>query len=81
MRLELSQDKAEDCLTITDSEDKLKTSFGSEIVLFPLEDAQIIVNELNVQYAIVDMLVEQLESYEDMQDIKYWIKEVRDEYV
>ena len=39
------------------------------------------INELNVQCAIVQMLKEELEMYEDPQDIDYWIKEVREDMV
>lgn len=78
MRFETS--KFDDTLTVTDTHDELKNGFDSEIVLAPAEDAQLIVDELNIQCATVEMLKEQLESYEDKQDIDYWIKEVREEY-
>lgn len=80
MRFEVNEDTLEDCITITDTEDKLKTNFDSEIILYPLEDAQAVVDELNVQCATVKMLIEHLESYEDIEDINYWIKEVRDDF-
>ena len=76
VRFETSPDTMNDCLTITDNQDQLKTSFDSDIILYPLEDAETVIRELNVQCAVVSMLVEQLESYEDIQDIMYWIKEV-----
>ena len=79
VRFETNEDVENDCLTIQDNEDKVKTSFDSEIILYPLEDASAVVNELNVQCAIVKMLREQLESYEDPQDIDYWIKEVKED--
>ena len=79
VRFETSPDTMNDCLTIEDNEDNLKNGFDSEIVLAPLEDAIAIISELNVQCAIVAMLKEQLESYEDPQDIDYWIKEVRED--
>lgn len=70
----------EDTLTITDNEEKLKNGFDSEIVLAPADDAQLIIDELNIQCATVQMLKEQLESFEDEQDIDYWIKEIREDY-
>ena len=70
----------DDILTITDTEDKIKTSFDSEIMLSPAEDAQAIIDELNIQCQTVQMLKEQLESFEDPQDVKYWIDEVREDY-
>lgn len=70
----------EDTLTVTDNEEKLRNGFDSEIVIAPAEDAQAIIDELNIQCLIVDMLKEQLEHYEDPQDVEYWIKEVRDDY-
>ena len=79
VRFETSEDTVNDCLTIEDNEYKLKTSFDSEIILYPLDDASAVIQELNVQCAINKMLREQLETYEDPQDIDYWIKEVRED--
>ena len=79
VRFETVEDTENDCLTIQDNEDKVKNGFDSEIVLAPLEDAELIVQELNVQCAIVAMLREQLENYEDPMDIDYWIREVRED--
>lgn len=78
-RCEISRDYSNDCITITDNEDKLKTSFGSEIILSPLEDAEAVINELNIQTAINKMLIEHLQMYEDIEDIKYWIEEIRED--
>ena len=78
-RFETKDDTMNDCLTIIDNTDKLKNGFDSEIVLYPLEDASIVINELNVQCAIVQMLKEELERYDDPQDIDYWIQEVRED--
>lgn len=79
VRFETSEDTMNDCLTITDNQDKLKTSFDSEIILYPLDDASAVISELNVQCAINKMLREQLEYHEDPQDIDYWIREVRED--
>ena len=79
VRFDTVDDVENDCLTLTDNEDKLKSGFDSEIILYPLEDAAAVIHELNVQCAISSMLREQLESYEDPEDIDYWIKEVRED--
>ena len=39
MRYEYTKDTMDDCITLTDNEYELKTSFDSEIVLYPVEDA------------------------------------------
>ena len=79
VRFEAVEDVENDCLTLIDNLDKLETGFDSEIILYPLEDAFAVVQELNVQCAIVSMLVGHLELYDDMQDIDYWINEVRED--
>ena len=79
-RFTVDVDEFNDCLTIYDKEEKLKTSFDSEICLYPLEDAGAVIDELNIQCATVAMLKEQLESYEDPQDVRYWIDEVREDF-
>ena len=63
VRFETTEDTMNDCLTITDNTDKLKNGFDSEFVLYPLEDASIVINELNVQCAVNEMLIEHLERY------------------
>ena len=78
-RFEISEDTLDDCITVTDSKEELKTAFDSNIVLYPIEDALAVMEELNVQCAIVDMLVEHLQMYEAEEDIKYWIDEVRED--
>ena len=79
VRFDTVDDVENDCLTLTDNEEQLKTSFDSEIILYPLEDARAVIQELNVQCATVKMLREQLEYHEDPQDIDYWIREVRED--
>ena len=80
IRFETTEDTMNDCLTITDNTDKLKNGFDSEIVLYPLEDASIVINELNVQCATVQMLRRMLKSYDvELEDIDYWIQEVRED--
>ena len=60
-RFETSEDPMDDCITITDTEDELKSDFGSEIVLYPLDDAVTIVDKLNWYELFVQMLKENLE--------------------
>lgn len=79
-RFKYQKDYENDCITICDEEDKLKTSFDSEIILFPMEDAENVIDELNIQCAINKMLIEQLELYENIGDIKYWIEDVRSDF-
>lgn len=40
-------DYGENCITVTDIRGELINNFGSEIILTPIEDAEIIVNKLN----------------------------------
>ena len=67
MRYEYAEDMIEDCVTLIDNEDELKTSFDSEIVLYPAEDAMNVIDKLNwyEQYygLLVKMLKENLEYY------------------
>ncbi|MBQ2653033.1 MAG: hypothetical protein IJF83_05715 [Methanobrevibacter sp.] len=79
VRLHVDEDYENDCVTITDNLEQLQTSFGSEIILSPREDALTLVNELNIQCAVNEMLIEHLERYEDPDDIMYWIQEVRED--
>ena len=81
MRCKYQKDYENDCITICDEEDTLKTSFDSEIILYPMEDAICVIDELNIQCAVNKMLIEQLENYEDIEDIEYWIKELREDLV
>lgn len=80
VRLHVDEDYENDCVTITDNLEQLQTSFGSEIILSPREDAATLVRELNIQYAVVSMLIEELETYEDIQDIMYWIQDIVEEF-
>ena len=79
IRFETTEDTMNDCITIIDNEEQLKTSFGSDIVLYPAEDASAVVDELNVQCAVNEMLIEHLERYEDPDDIMYWINEIMED--
>ena len=79
VRFETMEDTMNDCLTVIDNKDQLRNGFDSEIVIAPLEDASILVHELNIQCAVNKMLIEQLENYNDIEDIMYWIREVIEE--
>ena len=61
MRYKTSKDYTNDCLTICDEEEELQTSFGSEIVLYPLEDAETVVDKLNFYELLVKELMMHLE--------------------
>ena len=60
-RYEYNEDLENDCLTLVDNEDELKTDHDSEIVLYPLDDAVTIVDKLNWYELFVQMLKENLE--------------------
>ena len=62
-RYEAIESVENDCLTIIDNEDELKTSFDSEIVLYPIEDAIPIVDKLNWYDAIVKEMKMHLEYH------------------
>lgn len=78
-RFKISEDILDDCITVTDTKEELQTAFDSNIVLYPIEDAVAVVEELNVQCAVVEMLKEHLAMYESEEDIQYWIDEVKEE--
>ena len=40
-------DTMNDCISLIDTLDELKNEFDSEIVLYPMEDAEIVVDKLN----------------------------------
>lgn len=67
MRYEYDEDPENDCVTLTDNDGELTTSFNSEIVLYPCEDAIIVIDQLNhyenYYGLLVSMLKEHLESY------------------
>lgn len=59
-RFEYQKDTTDNCITLTDYQDKLKTSFDSEIILYPLEDAITVVDELNLMDKIINRLSSEL---------------------
>lgn len=56
VRYEINKDYTNDCVTVVDSRDELKNSFGSDIVLSPLEDAETVINHLNLRECIIKEL-------------------------
>lgn len=60
-RYECNEDLENDCITLVDNEDELKTDYDSEIVLYPLDDAITVVDKLNWYELLVKMLKENLE--------------------
>ena len=76
-RYTYTTDDMNDCITLYDEEEELKTSFDSEIVLYPLEDSMTVVDKLNFYEALVKELKMHLE-YHDWtdKDFKDVIEEV-----
>lgn len=73
-RYTVDVDYKDDCITVTDEKEELTTSFGSEIILAPAEEAEIVINELNKKEVIIKVLYDALLVHEDEQDIDYWIE-------
>lgn len=63
MRYEYAVDESNDCLTLTDNNDELKTSFDSEIILYPLDDAIGVVDKLNWYEEYYGLLVNELKMH------------------
>ena len=63
-RYEYNEDLENDCLTLVDNEDELKTDYDSEIVLYPLDDAVTVVDKLNWYEAVVKEMKSHLEYYD-----------------
>ena len=74
IRFEISKDYTNNCISITDQKDELKTSFGSDIILSPLEDAETVIQHLNLRECIIKGLCQALRDngFED-EDIQYII--------
>ena len=62
MRYEYTEDPENDCITITDNQDELKTSFDSEIMLSPMEDAITVIDKLNYYENYYGLLVKMLKE-------------------
>ena len=63
MRHETHEDSENDCLTLVDNEEELKTSFDSEIILLPLDGAEQVVDKLNWYEAVVKEMKSNLEYH------------------
>lgn len=67
LRYTYDEDKEEDCITLFDEKEELKTSFESNIILSPAEDAITVIDKLNhyeKYYGVyIKMLKENLEYY------------------
>lgn len=63
MRYEYSEDVENDCITLTDNEEELKTSFDSEIILWPMEDAITVIDKLNHYENFYGLLVNMLKEH------------------
>lgn len=71
-------DTMNDCISLIDTLDELKNEFDSEIVLYPMEDAEIVVDKLNFYELLVKRLCEHLEYYGfGPDDVKDVIEDVR----
>ena len=76
-RYNYTTDDMNDCITLYDEEEELKTSFDSEIVLYPLDDSVTVVDKLNFYEALVSELKMHLEYYDwTDKDFKDVIEEV-----
>ena len=81
MRYKVSKDYPNDCVTICDKKEELKTSFDSDISLSPLEDAIIVVDELNRKECIIHELKQTLrDNCFDEQDIDYIVSSGNDNF-
>ena len=63
-RYEYNEDLENDCLTLVDNEDELKTDYDSERVLYPLDDAVTVIDKLNWYEAVVKEMKSHLEYYD-----------------
>ena len=76
-RYTYTTDDMNDCITLYDEEEELKTSFDSEIVLYPLEDSVTVIDKLNFYEALIKELKMHLEYYDwTDKDFKDVIEEV-----
>ena len=63
MRYEYTEDTSDDCITLRDEKDELKTSFGSEIILFPAEDAITVIDKLNYYENFLNLLIKEVKGH------------------
>ncbi len=63
MRYEYTEDTMDDCITLIDNEEELKTNFDSNIILFPAEDAMTVIDKLNYYEQYYGLLVKELKMH------------------
>lgn len=81
VRYKYSKDYSNDCITVCDKKEELKTSFDSDITLAPMEDAITVINELNKKECINHELKQTLkDNYFTEEDIDYIISSALDNY-
>lgn len=59
-RYVVDPDYKNDCITVRDELDELKTNYDSDLILAPAEDGEIIVNQLNFQDMVIKRLSHEL---------------------
>lgn len=64
MRYTYTESTLDDCITLHDEKEELKTSFDSEIVLCPIDDAITVIDKLNYYEAIIKEMKMHLEYYD-----------------
>ena len=81
VRYRYSKDYTNDCITVCDKKEELKTSFDSDITLAPLDDAITVVDELNKKECIIHELKQTLrDNHFCDEDIDYIIASALDNY-
>lgn len=77
MRYESEIDNLNECVTLKDNNDELKSDFEADIVLYPIDDALSVIQKLNWYELLVEMMKEHL-TYESWteDDFKGLIEDV-----
>lgn len=81
VRYKVSKDYTNDCITVCDSKDELKTSFDSDLCLYPMEDAITVIEELNKKECTIHELKQVLkDNHFTDEDIDYILASALDNY-
>ena len=81
VRYNYSKDYTNDCITVCDKKEELKTSFDSDICLYPMEDAIRVIEELNKKECIIHGLKQTLrDNHFCEEDIDYVIAAALEDY-
>lgn len=81
MRYNYSKDYGNDCITVCDKKEELKTSFDSDITLAPMEDAIQVIEELNKKECTIHELKQVLrDNHFTDEDIDYILASALDNY-